>query len=102
MPAEIDYKLNRFMDAQNGVYERALSELKAGRKRSHWMWFIFPQIARPRIIIDGREIRHSLGGGSLRLSCRPCSREPAFFAASMPCLLSKAVQRTRFSALPMI
>ncbi|CDM62928.1 MULTISPECIES: DUF1810 domain-containing protein [Rhizobium] len=45
MPGEIDYNLNRFMDAQNGVYERALSELKAGRKRSHWMWFIFPQIA---------------------------------------------------------
>lgn len=45
MPGEIDYNLNRFMDAQTGVYERALSELKAGRKRSHWMWFIFPQIA---------------------------------------------------------
>lgn len=37
--------LNRFLTAQQGgVYENALSELKNGRKRSHWMWFIFPQI----------------------------------------------------------
>ncbi|RWY89275.1 DUF1810 domain-containing protein [Rhizobium leguminosarum] len=45
MAGDIDYKLHRFIDAQNGVYERALLELKAGRKTSHWMWFIFPQIA---------------------------------------------------------
>ncbi|MEI1248356.1 DUF1810 domain-containing protein [Rhizobium aouanii] len=45
MAGDIDYKLHRFIDAQNGVYERALSELEAGRKTSHWMWFIFPQIA---------------------------------------------------------
>nr|WP_210303308.1 DUF1810 domain-containing protein [Rhizobium aethiopicum] len=42
---KIDYNLERFVNAQNGVYEQALSELKAGRKTSHWMWFIFPQIA---------------------------------------------------------
>lgn len=36
--------LQRFLDAQQGVYEIALSEIKKGRKRSHWMWFIFPQI----------------------------------------------------------
>ncbi len=36
--------LARFVEAQEGVYERALAELKAGRKRSHWMWFIFPQL----------------------------------------------------------
>jgi len=45
MPDEIDYNLGRFVEAQNGDYERALSELRAGHKRSHWMWFIFPQIA---------------------------------------------------------
>ncbi|MEZ2132061.1 MULTISPECIES: DUF1810 domain-containing protein [unclassified Sinorhizobium] len=39
------YELDRFIEAQNGVYGQALEELKAGRKRSHWMWFIFPQIA---------------------------------------------------------
>lgn len=38
------YNLQRFVDAQaGGVYEQALAELRAGRKRSHWMWFIFPQ-----------------------------------------------------------
>ena len=39
------YDLERFVDAQQGVYEVALAEIRAGRKRSHWMWFIFPQIA---------------------------------------------------------
>ena len=37
--------LERFVEAQNGVYADALAEIKAGRKRSHWMWFVFPQIA---------------------------------------------------------
>jgi len=37
--------LERFVKAQEGVYPRALAELKAGRKQTHWMWFIFPQIA---------------------------------------------------------
>jgi uncharacterized protein (DUF1810 family) len=39
------YDLGRFVAAQEGVYGRALAELQAGAKRSHWMWFIFPQIA---------------------------------------------------------
>lgn len=37
--------LDRFVDAQAGVWAQALAELKAGRKTSHWMWFVFPQIA---------------------------------------------------------
>ena len=37
--------LNRFLEAQESVYEQALSEIKSGRKRSHWMWYIFPQFA---------------------------------------------------------
>lgn len=37
--------LTRFTDAQQLTYTAALSEIKAGRKRSHWMWYIFPQIA---------------------------------------------------------
>ena len=36
--------LQRFIDAQQSDYENALSEIKNGRKRSHWMWYIFPQI----------------------------------------------------------
>jgi len=39
------YDLQRFVDAQNPVYDRVRAELQEGRKRSHWMWFIFPQIA---------------------------------------------------------
>jgi uncharacterized protein (DUF1810 family) len=37
--------LERFVTAQDPIYERVLSELRAGRKTSHWMWFVFPQIA---------------------------------------------------------
>jgi uncharacterized protein (DUF1810 family) len=36
--------LQRFIDAQQSDYETALSEIKRGRKQSHWMWYIFPQI----------------------------------------------------------
>ena len=38
-------RLERFLEAQAPVYHQALAELVAGRKQSHWMWFIFPQIA---------------------------------------------------------
>ena len=45
-PSDDDpYNLERFAAAQEGVYERAAQEVRAGRKVSHWMWFIFPQIA---------------------------------------------------------
>lgn len=37
------HDLNRFVQAQAGDYERALAEIRNGRKRSHWMWYIFPQ-----------------------------------------------------------
>jgi uncharacterized protein (DUF1810 family) len=39
--------LDRFVEAQdsNGIYDRALAELRQGRKTSHWVWFVFPQIA---------------------------------------------------------
>jgi uncharacterized protein (DUF1810 family) len=37
------FDLDRFVQAQEGDYERALSEIGSGRKRSHWMWYIFPQ-----------------------------------------------------------
>ena len=39
------YNLQRFIDAQDGVFSAALAELAAGRKQSHWMWFIFPQLS---------------------------------------------------------
>lgn len=39
------FDLARFVEAQEAVYASVLDELAAGRKRSHWMWFVFPQIA---------------------------------------------------------
>lgn len=40
-----DYDLQRFVDAQDPVWSAVRSELKQGRKRTHWMWFVFPQLA---------------------------------------------------------
>jgi uncharacterized protein (DUF1810 family) len=39
------FQLQRFVEAQEGVFETALAEIRAGQKQSHWMWFVFPQIA---------------------------------------------------------
>ena len=39
------FDLQRFFEAQASMHERALAELKSGRKQSHWMWFVFPQVA---------------------------------------------------------
>ena len=39
------FDLERFVSAQTPIIERAMDELRVGRKRSHWMWFVFPQIA---------------------------------------------------------
>ena len=55
--------LQRFLDAQQSTYQTALAEIQSGRKRSHWMWFIFPQLqglglsetARFYAIQDARE-----------------------------------------------
>jgi len=44
-PSENAESLERFIDAQHAVYDQVIDELKAGTKRSHWMWFVFPQIA---------------------------------------------------------
>ena len=42
---EPSFGLNRFVEAQADDYARALAEIRNGRKRSHWMWYIFPQLA---------------------------------------------------------
>ena len=44
-PVSDPYDLDRFVQAQKSCYEQVLSELRDGRKRSHWMWYIFPQLA---------------------------------------------------------
>ena len=38
------YDLQRFVDEQDGTYEQALAEIRAGEKQSHWIWFVFPQV----------------------------------------------------------
>jgi len=40
-----EHDLDRFVTAQDGAHEAALAEIKRGRKRTHWMWFVFPQLA---------------------------------------------------------
>jgi uncharacterized protein (DUF1810 family) len=45
MQAADPFNLERFLAAQSGVHERALEELRNGCKQSHWMWFVFPQLA---------------------------------------------------------
>jgi uncharacterized protein (DUF1810 family) len=42
---EDPFDLQRFVDAQSAVFATVIAELRAGRKRSHWMWFIFPQLS---------------------------------------------------------
>jgi uncharacterized protein (DUF1810 family) len=44
MPTSDPFDLARFVEAQAATYENALAELRAGTKRTHWMWFIFPQL----------------------------------------------------------
>jgi uncharacterized protein (DUF1810 family) len=73
------YNLQRFVDAQNPVFEQVCSELRAGRKTSHWMWFIFPQITglghsvtAKQFSISSREeaqayLRHPVLGVRLRI-----------------------------------
>ena len=45
MSAADPFSLSRFVDAQEPVFAAVLAELAAGQKRSHWMWFVFPQVA---------------------------------------------------------
>ncbi|AYG44500.1 DUF1810 domain-containing protein [Pseudomonas sp. Leaf58] len=41
---QADFDLERFVEAQSGVYGQVMQELQAGRKRSHWIWYVFPQL----------------------------------------------------------
>ena len=75
------FDLQRFLDAQAPVYPRVVDELRRGRKQSHWMWFIFPQIAglgrspmAQRFAIAGRdEAKSYLGHAILGFRLRECT-----------------------------
>ncbi len=74
------YNLQRFVEAQQGIFDSALAEIRSGHKRTHWMWFIFPQLAglgrSPTakyygiVSLDeaGAYLEHSLLGSRLRRS----------------------------------
>lgn len=74
--------LERFVDAQAGTYDQALAELRAGRKTSHWMWWVFPQVAGLGMSDTSRTyavaglaearayLRHDVLGPRLRECCR--------------------------------
>jgi uncharacterized protein (DUF1810 family) len=55
------FDLKRFVDAQDPVYGNVVEELRAGRKRSHWMWFVFPQLRG----LGGSPMAHRYGISSL-------------------------------------
>ena len=86
------YHLERFVVAQDsgGTYQRALAELHAGRKTSHWMWFIFPQVAglgfsamAQRYAISGvAEARAYLGHPVLGPRLRACTAAVAATSGS--------------------
>lgn len=56
-----EFDLERFLKAQQDDYDRALGELRAGRKRSHWMWYVFPQLRG----LGTSHMSHHYGIGSL-------------------------------------
>ena len=55
------FNLARFVDAQDGLFEDALAEIRRGQKRSHWMWFVFPQLRG----LGSSEMAHRFGLSSL-------------------------------------
>jgi uncharacterized protein (DUF1810 family) len=83
------FRLQRFVDAQAPVWDAVSAELQAGAKRSHWMWFVFPQLAvlgRSQTarhfglagLDDARAYAaHPLLGARLRLACRWLLQAPA-------------------------
>ena len=82
MPKDNAVHLQRFLDAQTSTYPQACAELAAGEKRSHWMWFIFPQIqglgsssmARRYAITDLAEAKLYLAHPVLGIRLRECTQ----------------------------
>lgn len=109
------HNLERFISAQKAVYQTALNELKNGRKQSHWMWYIFPQIqglgftdsSKFYAIADLNEateyLRHRILGPRLILMCHillelPTNKPQEVF--SSPDDLKLQSSMTLFSAVP--
>ena len=69
------FHLTRFIEAQNHVYPTALAELQAGRKQTHWMWFIFPQLAGLGRSSTARHFALSGAAEALAYLIHPCLGE---------------------------
>jgi uncharacterized protein (DUF1810 family) len=76
------FDLHRFIGAQNGIYTRVLAELRRGRKQTHWIWFIFPQI-------------EGLGHSSMAQHFSIRSREEAIAYLAMPVLGARLIECTK-------
>ena len=84
--------LNRFLEAQNKFYSLALSEIKKGRKRSHWMWFVFPQFkglgfsstAKLYAIKDIQEAKDYLNHPVLGMRLKEISKELLLLDSNNP------------------
>ena len=96
--------LQRFVDAQaRGTYERALGELRAGRKQSHWMWFVLPQVAglgrsatAQHYAVDGlEEARAYLAHPVLGPRVRECAEVLAGLGTSDPVAVMGAVDAVK-------
>ncbi len=76
------FALQRFVEAQDRTFERACEELRAGRKRSHWIWYIFPQM-------------QGLGSSSMAQHYGICSLDEAMAYLAHPVLGPRLEQATR-------
>jgi uncharacterized protein (DUF1810 family) len=76
------FNLERFVSAQDPVYERVISELRHGRKAGHWMWFVFPQVS-------------GLGGSSMSQTYAISSRSEAEAYLAHPILGPRLIECTR-------
>ena len=81
-PSHDPYNLERFVIAQDRVFKQVLSELKAGTKMSHWMWFVFPQI-------------RGLGRSPISIEYAISSRDEALAYLQHPVLGSRLKECTR-------
>lgn len=95
MSRQDPFDLQRFVEAQDPVFDQVLGELRAGSKRSHWMWFVFPQVqglghsamARRYAVSDVAEarayLRHDVLGPRLRESVEALLAHPDKSALQM-------------------
>ncbi|MBC6992366.1 DUF1810 domain-containing protein [Hymenobacter sp. BT491] len=110
-----EHFLDRFVDAQEASYAHALAELQQGRKRSHWMWYIFPQLrglgrsatAQHYGLHDAAEaqayVQHPLLGPRLLRLCEVLLAQPSRDATAIfgyPDDLKLRSCMTLFAALP--